>query len=75
VLLLSQSRSGIKRFPMDEATKKAALIAVLVFNMIVIVWMITASLLNPMTPWLMRALPAVVIAAGVAGGTFYFMKR
>ncbi|MFP6676321.1 MAG: hypothetical protein VB878_14655 [Pirellulaceae bacterium] len=64
---------------MDEATKQAALTAVLVFNLIVIVWMITSSLLSPTPPnmgaWFGRALPAVFVGGGLAGAIFYFMKR
>ena len=63
---------------MDDATKQAALTAVLLFNMIVIVWMLVGFMMSRVPPtygvWITRAVPAVFVAGGVAGATFYFMK-
>ncbi len=56
---------------MDDATKQAAMSAVVVFNLIVIVWMIATS---GMESWALRAVPAVFVAGGAAAGIFYFMK-
>ncbi len=64
---------------MDDATKQAAMISVLVFNLIVITWMIVAQFMSTGTPsmgtWLMRAFPAVLVGGAAAGGTFFMMKR
>lgn len=64
---------------MDDATKQAAMISIVVFNLIVIVWMIVAGVMSSGTPslgtWLWRAFPAVLVGGAAAGGTFFFMKR
>jgi lipoprotein signal peptidase len=57
---------------MDDATKQAAMVAVLSFNVIVMIWMFATG---EMESWALRAVPAVFVAGGAAAGIFFFMKR
>ena len=59
---------------MDDATKQAAMTAILVFNLIVIAWMGITTYAIGMESWALRAVPAVFVAGGSATGIFYFMK-